>query len=95
MKKPLIVLGILLIAIAGLSVIAVRQALATPKGLTLSQAVSQRDNALLDLKIQKQLNANDEQAVTNLKADKAALTQTNVTLCTQIKAAKLVQPLCK
>ncbi len=66
-----------------------------PKGITTQQAIDQRNTALTDLKVQKALNENDQQAVKNLSADKATLTTQKVTLCAQIKAAKLTQPLCQ
>lgn len=95
MKKHYILLSIVLVLLATVTVLSVYKYNQQPKGITLSQAVKQRDTALTSLKLQKELNANDEQAVTNLTADKRALISVNATLCTQIKAAKLIQPLCK
>lgn len=95
MKKPILLLAVLLFALAGLCIVAVNKQAHQVQGITTAQAVSQRNDALTALKIQKELRANDQQAITNLTADKTALINTNATLCTQIKAAKLVQPLCK
>lgn len=95
MKKQYIFLGVVLVLVATVVTLSVYKYNQQPKGVTLTQAVHQRDQANTDLAIQKQLDANDKQAVTNLTADKAALTTEKTTLCAQIKAAKLVQPLCQ
>lgn len=95
MKKQYIFLGVVLLAVVAVSVLGIYKYNQQPKGVTITQAVHQRDAALTDLRIQKSLNANDQQAVTNLTADKTALTNQKTTLCAQIKAAKLVQPLCQ
>lgn len=95
MKKPYIFLAVIVVVVVAISALSIYKYNATPKGLTLKQAVSQRDTALVDLNIQKQLRANDEKAIANLTSDKQTLTTNQVTLCAQIKAAKLVQPLCK
>lgn len=95
MKKQYIFLGVVLLLVTAVSVLGIYKYNQQPKGITLTQAVHQRDVANADLAVQKGLNANDKQAVANLTADKTTLTTTNATLCAQIKAAKLVQPLCK
>ena len=95
MKKQYIFLGVVLLAVVAVSVLGIYKYNQQPKGITLTQAVHQRDLANTDLAIQKQLNANDQKAVSNLTADKVALTNQKTTLCAQIKAAKLVQPLCQ
>lgn len=94
-KKQVIFLGVVVVLVAAVSALGIYKYNATPKGLTLTQAVHQRDAALTDLAIQKQLSANDQKAISNLTVDKQGLTTTNATLCAQIKAARLVQPLCK
>jgi len=95
MKKQYIFIGVLLVLVATVVTLSIYKYNAQPKGITTQQAVDQRNTALTDLKIQKALNANDQTAIHNLTADKAALTSQKVTLCAQIKAAKLVQPLCQ
>jgi hypothetical protein len=102
MKKQSIVVAVMLLAVGAIVTLSIYKYNRQPKDITVSQAVSQRDTALADLKIQKSLNQNDQTAITNLTADKKALTtanttltSTNATLCAQIRAAKLVQPLCK
>jgi hypothetical protein len=94
MKKQYIFLGVVLLAVAAVVTLSIYKYNQQPKGITAAQALHQRDAALVDLTVQKQLAANDQQAVTNLTADKTALTTQKATLCAQIKAAKLVQPLC-
>lgn len=95
MKKQYIFIGVLLVLVGAIVTLSIYKYDQQPKGITVAQALQQRDTALTDLKIQKALATNDETAVTNLTAANTALTTTNTTLCTQIKAAKLVQPLCK
>lgn len=95
MKKQYIFLGVVLLLVATVVTLSIYKYNQQPKGITLTQAVHQRDVANTDLAIQKQLNANDKQAVANLTADKANLTNQKTTLCAQIKAARLVQPLCQ
>lgn len=95
MKKQYIFLGVVLLLVAGVVTLSVYKYNQQPKGITTVQALHQRDAANVDLSIQKQLNANDKQAVANLTADKTTLTTQKITLCAQIKAAKLVQPLCQ
>lgn len=95
MKKQYIFIGVLLVLVAAIVTLSIYKYNSQSKGITTTQAISQRNAALTDLKIQKALNENDQQAITNLTADKTTLTTTNATLCAQIKAAKLVQPLCK
>lgn len=95
MKKQYIFLGVVLVLVVAVSVLGIYKYNQQPKGVTITQAVHQRDLANTDLAIQKQLNANDQKAVSNLTADKVALTNQKTTLCAQIKAAKLVQPLCQ
>lgn len=95
MKKQYIFLGVVLLAVAAVVTLSIYKYNQQPKDITLTEAVHQRDLANTDLTIQKQLNANDQQAIKNLSADKTTLTTTTATLCAQIKAAKLTQPLCK
>lgn len=94
MKKQYIFVGVVVVVVAAICTLSIYKYNQQPKGITAAQALHQRDTALTDLAIQKQLNANDSQAVTNLTAANQGLSTTNVTLCAQIKAAKLVQPLC-
>lgn len=94
MKKQYIFLGVVLLFVAGVVTLSIYKYNQQPRDITITQAVHQRDLALTDLTIQKQLNANDQKAVSNLTADKQTLTTQKTTLCAQIKAAKLVQPLC-
>jgi hypothetical protein len=102
MKKQYIFVTILLVLVGAIVILSVYKYNQQPKNITIAQAISQRNTALTDLKIQKALNANDQQAIRNLTEDKKALTNTSntltaqkTTLCAQIKAAKLVQPLCQ
>ena len=95
MKKHYIVLGVLVVIGVGLAALAVHKYQTTPKGLTINQAVDQRNRALVDLKIQKLINQNDQQAITNLTADKNTLNTQKAALCAQIKTTRLVQPLCQ
>jgi hypothetical protein len=95
MKKQYIFIGVLLVLVASVVVLSIYKYNGESKGITTQQAISQRNTALTDLKIQKALNDNDQQAITNLTADKTTLTTQKTTLCAQIKAAKLVQPLCQ
>jgi hypothetical protein len=95
MKKQYIFLGVVLLLVVGVVTLSIYKYNQEPKGITTTQALHQRDAALTDLTVQKQLAANDKQAVSNLTADKTKLITTNATLCAQIKAARLVQPLCK
>lgn len=95
MKKQYIFLGVVILFVATVVTLSIYKYNQQPKGITAAQALHQRDTALTDLTIQKQLDANDKQAVANLTADKTTLTTQKTTLCAQIKAAKLVQPLCQ
>lgn len=95
MKKHYIFIGALVLAVGAIVILSIYKYNGESKGITTQQAISQRNTALIDLKIQKALNANDQQAITNLTADKKTLTAQKATLCTQIKTAKLVQPLCQ
>ena len=94
MKKQYIFLGVVLLAVTAVVSLSIYKYNQQPKGITVTQALHQRDAASVDLAIQKQLNANDQKAITNLTADKTTLATQKTTLCAQIKAAKLVQPLC-
>lgn len=94
MKKTYIVIGLVLVIVAAVSTLAIYKYGRDPKNITVNQALSQRDDALVNLKIQKALNENDRQAVENLTKSTKSLTEQKATLCAQIKAAKLVQPLC-
>lgn len=93
MKKQYFFIGLVLVAVAAITTLAIYK-YNGERGLTVGEATSQRDTALVNLKIQKALNENDRQAVTNLTASNKKLTEDQATLCAQIKAAKLVQPLC-
>lgn len=95
MKKQYIFLGVIILFVASVTTLAVYKYNQQPKGETLSQAVARRKTAEYDLYLQKQLNANDKQAVVHLTEDKQTLSVELQTLCVQIKTAKLVQPLCK
>lgn len=102
MKKHYIFVGVLLVLVGTIVTLSIYKYNRQSRGITTQQAVDQRNTALTDLRIQKSLNANDQQAINNLTSDKktltatnTTLTSTNTTLCAQIKAAKLVQPLCK
>lgn len=95
MKKQYIFIGFLLVLVSAIVTLSIYKYNAQPKGITTTEAINQRNDALTDLKIQKALADNDQQAIKNLTAENTALTTQKVTLCAQIKAAKLVQPLCK
>lgn len=95
MKKHYIFIAVLLVLVGAIVTLSIYKYNGESKGITTQQAISQRNDALTDLKIQKALDTVNEQAVTNLTADKASLTAIDTTLCNQIKTAKLVQPLCK
>jgi hypothetical protein len=95
MKKQYIFLGVVLVLVAAATSLAVYKYNKQPKGITLTQAVHQRDDALVNLKIEKQLDAVHQEAITNLTNDKNQLTAQKATICAQVKAARLVQPLCQ
>lgn len=99
MKKQYILVAVLLIAVAALTTLSIVKWANTPKDITVQQAVGQRDTALTDLKLQKQINTVNEQAATNrinsLSTQVTTYSTEKATLCAQIKAAKLAQPLCK
>lgn len=99
MRKQYIFLAVVLVLLAGVSGLAAYKYNEQPKGITVTEAVHQRDTALIDLQVAKQLDATHKQAATNQITDlttaNKTLTAQNTTLCTQIKAAKLVQPICK
>lgn len=95
MKKQYIFLAIVILLVGAVATLSIYKYNNQPKELTVSQAVQQRDLANINLTIQKQLNVVDKQAVANLTADKEALAKQKIVLCAQIKAAKLVQPLCQ
>lgn len=95
MRKHYILLWILVLIGLGLAAFAIYKYNDVPKGVTIQQIQAQRDTALLNLKSQKLLNANDQQAITNLSLDKNVLATEKTTLCGQIRAARLVQPLCQ
>lgn len=95
MKKHYFFIAVLVLLVGVVVTLSIQKYNAQPKGITTAEAISQRNTALTDLKIQKALNDNDQQAITNLTADKKALTDQKTTLCAQIKAAKLTQPLCQ
>lgn len=87
MKKQYIFLGIVLLLVGTIVTLSIYK-YNSQKHLTTAQAISQRDTALTDLYIQKQLNVGDQRTIDNLLKDKTDL-------CLQIKAAKLVQPVCQ
>lgn len=99
MKKHTILVVAVLVILGGLTALSLIKYNHQPKGVTLTQAVSQRDTALRNVQVLKQLDQVHEQAAANQLADakaaNATLTTNQATLCAQIKAAKLVQPLCK
>lgn len=99
MKKQYALLAVLfaiIIVLTGLSYIKYEH---QSKGPSVAQLTSQRDAALSDLKISKQLDTVHAQAATNqiadLKTQNTALTAQVTTVCAQVKTAKLVQPACK
>lgn len=94
MKRQYIFLTVIILLLGFITTLSIYKYNRIPKGITIDQAISQRDDALLNLKIQKALNENDAKAVENLSKDKKILTEQKTILCTQIKTAKLVQPLC-
>lgn len=99
MKKQYILLAALLILLAGLAFVSLEQWNTEPQPVSAEQAISERNTAIADVSLQRQINKVNEDAATTtinkLKADNTTLTSTNTTLCTQIKTAKLPQPLCK
>lgn len=95
MKKQYIFTAVLVIVAIAIGVLSIYKYNQAPKSLTVADALHQRDTALLDLKVQKALNDNDQEAITNLTADNKTAAGQKVVLCAQIKAAKLVQPLCQ
>jgi hypothetical protein len=94
-KKQYAFLGAIVLLVGAVVTLSIYKYNQQPRGVTLTEAVHQRDLALTNLAVQKQLNANDKQAVANLTADKGTLSAQKTTLCAQIKAAKLVQPICQ
>lgn len=95
MKKHYIVLGVLVVAALALAGYSIYKYNHAPKGVTVQQALHQRDTALADNATLRALSKNDDTVIANLKSDNTALTTKTATLCAQIKAAKLVQPLCQ
>lgn len=97
-RQTVFIIGLLLI-VAGLFVLSADKYATEPKPVDAQQAVAQRDNALKNLEIQKSINEVDRQAadkkLATQKAATDAATAKNATLCAQIKAAKLQQPLCQ
>lgn len=99
MKKQYLLLAFLLLLLAGLTFLSVDKYQSSPKDITLDKAVSQRDTALTNLRIQKDINKVNEDAATatigKLRTDNTTLTTQKATLCAQIRAAKLPQPVCQ
>lgn len=99
MKKQIIFIGVLVVILLALTAVAIDKYMHSPKGVTLDQAVNQRDTALVNLQLAKDLDDTHQAAATktigDLRTANTTLTTTNTTLCAQIKSAKLVQPLCK
>jgi hypothetical protein len=95
MKKEYVFLGFVVLLVASIATLSIYKYNQAPKGVTVTDALHQRDTALLDLQAQKAINNNDQEAIKNLTADKQTAAAQKVTLCAQIKAAKLVQPLCQ
>jgi hypothetical protein len=95
MKKHILILGVALVVVAGLAALAIHKYQQTPKGLTLAQAVSQRDNADRDNAILKAIDDNDQKAINNLTDTVNALNAQKATLCKQVTVARLSQPICK
>jgi uncharacterized protein HemX len=95
MKKHYIVLGVLVAVALGLAGYATYKYNQSPKPVSLQQVQHQRDAALADNAVLRQLSKNDDTAIANLKSDNGTLTTQKATLCAQIVKAKLVQPLCQ
>jgi uncharacterized protein YpuA (DUF1002 family) len=92
MKKQYTIVIVLILVVAGLSFVALTKYEHQPKNITLNQAISQRDTALQDLQVHDQINKFN---LDNANSQVKTLTAQNTTLCAQIKAAKLAQPICK
>lgn len=99
MKEKTIVLGVLVVIALGLGSWGVYKFTHSPHSLSMSQAIAQRNTALYDLQVQKELNSVNNTAANNqiasLKITNATLTSQKATLCNQIKTAKFTQVLCQ
>lgn len=99
MKEKAIVLGVLLVLVGALGGWALDKFIHSPKSESMAQITSQRNTALYDLQIQKELDSVHQTAANNqiasLKAQNVTLSTTKATLCNQIKTAKLTQALCQ
>lgn len=98
MKKQYIFVAGLVLCTIGLGGLAADKYVNKPQvsaGPTVQQMQAQRDTALLDLKTQKAINTTNQQAIDNLKTNNTTLANQKATLCAQVKAAKLAQPLCQ
>lgn len=95
MKKHLIIVAVLVLAVAGVGYLAINKYNHRPTKPSYAQVSTERYQALVALQAQRSVNANNKTAIANLTTSNASLTDTNAKLCAQIKAARLVQPLCK
>lgn len=99
MKKNIILLAALVTVIGALFVLSVAKYQTAPITISTQEAITQRDDALKALQIRDQTNQANEQVlndqITKLKEQVTTATNQKTTLCAQIKAAKLAQPLCQ
>lgn len=95
MRKHIILLGVVLLVVAGLAALAINKYEHSPHKPTLIQAEAQKEQALIAVSAEKSINNNDNTKIANLEASNSTLTSNNAKLCTQIKAARLVQPICQ
>lgn len=95
MKKHHILLGVLLLIAVGLAGYSLYKYNHTPQGLTIQEVVNQRNAAQSDNAVLKQLSANDDKVIANLKATDATLSAQKAAICAQLKTTKLVQPACQ
>jgi hypothetical protein len=92
MKNHTIILAVLIVVVSAAGLVALNKFQDTPKTKPYEQVRTERDNALKALYIHDQINKVKLDTANNQVTD---LTGKVTTLCSQIKAAKLVQPLCK
>lgn len=95
MKKHLIIIVVLLLAAVGVGALALNKYQHRATKPSYNQVASERTQALIALQAQRNVNTNNQTALTNLKGQVTTLTTQKATLCTQIKAARLVQPICQ
>lgn len=94
-KKHTITLAVATVIVVALAGLAIHKYEHRVKGLTLQQAVAQRNTANHDALVEAGIAQTNSQALANSQSQVSVLTNQKAALCAQVKAAHLVQPLCK